>query len=64
MENSKNLLLLLVVISFVSLVAWMIQNKKYSEIDKYFREYHEYVIQKYESGKKKLFSCFGDSAER
>lgn len=60
MENSRNLLLLLVVIAFVSLMAWVIHNKKYSEMDRYLKEYHEYVINKYESGKKKLFSYFGD----
>lgn len=60
MEKSRNLLLLLIVIAFVSLLAWTIHNKKYSEMDKYIKEYHEYVINKYESGKKKLFLYFGD----
>jgi hypothetical protein len=63
MENSRHLLLLLVVIASVSLMAWVIHHKKYNEFERHCRDCQEYVLKKYQLGKKKLLSCFHNEAE-
>ena len=58
MENSRNLILLLVIIAAISLIAWTIHNGKGAEANKCFKECREYVVKKYEIGKNKVLSFF------
>lgn len=58
MENSKNMLLIILLIAILGLVGWGIHTKKCQNVEEYLKKYSSYVKEKYELGKEKLMHLF------
>lgn len=56
MKNSKNIFLILTVITVLSFIGWSIHEDKHQEIKNYLCQYHEYFMNKYTLGKNALMN--------